>query len=316
MNIFCLVRDSKKAEKIFDNFLNDAALHFVTGDVMSVNHGDRLGGLSHGDRLSGSGPDSGTDDIDFIFHAASVTESKFIVEHPIETTKISVLGTMNMLDLALAKSCKKFIYFSSMEVYGDMGEVNAGEKITEDMLGYIDTKNVRSCYPLSKRLCENLCMAYSAERGLNTTVARLSQVFGAGILESENRVFAQFARSAMKNEDIVLHTEGCSEGNYCYTRDAVTALLFLAAKGDNSEIYNVVNEDNWATIKKMAKLVTEKIAGGKIALKIQPPKNAAALGYAPDVKLRLSAAKINSLGWKAEVNLEEMYRRMIADMRK
>ncbi len=74
-------------------------------------------------------------------------------------------------------------------------------------------------------MCENMCVAYAKQYDLPVSIARLSQTFGAGILQTENRVFAQFARSAIRGEKIVLHTLGKSEGNYCYTRDTVKALI-------------------------------------------------------------------------------------------
>ena len=76
-------------------------------------------------------------------------------------------------------------------------------------------------------MCENMCVAYGTQYEVPVKIARLAQTFGAGVLPGENRVFAQFARSAMKGSDIVLHTEGKSEGNYCYTADAVRALLTI-----------------------------------------------------------------------------------------
>lgn len=76
--------------------------------------------------------------------------------------------------------------------------------------------------------------------------------FGAGVLPTENRVFAQFVRSAIRNENIFLHTEGKSEGNYIYTSDAIRALLFLLLNGETMQAYNVANKDNHMIIRQMA----------------------------------------------------------------
>ena len=70
-----------------------------------------------------------------------------------------------------------------------------------------------------------MCIAYMSEYNIPVKIARLAQTFGAGILPGENRVFAQFAKSAIKGKDIVLHTKGMSEGNYCYTRDCITGFV-------------------------------------------------------------------------------------------
>lgn len=88
----------------------------------------------------------------------------------------------------------------------------------------MDLTNVRSSYLEGKRMSELLCNSYADQYGLRVVTARLTQVFGAGVLPSENRVFAQFARSVMQGEDIVLHTTGQSEGNYVYAMDAVKAI--------------------------------------------------------------------------------------------
>lgn len=133
-----------------------------------------------------------------------------------------------------------------MEMYGSFAEAN--NNVTETELGYINPLAVRSNYPESKRLCENMCVAFWSEYGVPVKIARLSQTFGAGILSGENRVFAQFARSAIEGKDIVLHTRGLSEGNYCYTRDTIMGLFLILIKGENAEAYNVTNPETHTTI--------------------------------------------------------------------
>ena len=185
---------------------------------------------------------------------------------------------------------------------------------TEKELGLIDLENPRSCYPEGKRMAECLCTAYASEYKVPVKVARLSQTFGAGITYNENRVFAQFAKAAIEGHDIVLHTKGLSFGNYCYTRDTITALLILLVKGNRGEAYTVANEDSNIRIKDMAKMVAEKIAGGKINVVFDIPESALTYGYAPDTELHLSSAKMQALGWKPTVSLEETYRRMMKSM--
>ena len=249
--------------------------------------------------------------VDYIFHCASVTASKVMIEKPVETLLTSVEGTKNILNLAWEKRCASVVYVSSMEVYGAFDE---SREVGEETLGYIDPLKVRSNYPESKRLCENLCVAYCSEFGVPVKIARLAQTFGAGILPGENRVFAQFARSAIKGEDIVLHTKGLSEGNYCYTRDCVTGLLTILLKGTDAAAYNVSNPAAHTTIVEMAVLVAEKIAGGKIKVVFDIPQDNA-FGYAADTKMKLNSDKLQALGWKPEVGLEEAYQRMINEMR-
>lgn len=163
-------------------------------------------------------------------------------------------------------------------------------------------------------MCENLCVAYVKQYDLPISIARLSQTFGAGILQTENRVFAQFARSAIRGENIVLHTLGKSEGNYCYTRDTIKALILLAVNGKRGEAYNIANEESHTTIAQMAQMVCEKIAGNKIKVIFDIPKENT-YGYAADTYMKLNTSKMKALGWQPEIGLEEAYKRMIKSMR-
>lgn len=245
-------------------------------------------------------------DIDYIIHTAAVTKSKQMVEDPVGTIKTAVNGTEEILKFAVNKAVKSMVYVSSMEVYGQ--PINSG-KTTEKDLGYVDLTSSRSCYPEGKRMCELLCTAFSDQFGLNVKIARLAQTFGAGVLPSENRVFAQFARSVIKHKDIVLHTEGNSEGNYVYSADAVKALLYLLLKGDSKNAYNVSNENNHTTIKDMAQLVINNFGVKNENVIIDIPKEN--MGYAPDVHIWLSNEKLRNLGWKPNIDLVDSYSRLL-----
>lgn len=290
INIIGLIRNEKKAEQIYKNY-NDKHLTFYIHDL-------------------GKGIINYNKDIDYIVHGAAITQSKMMIEKPVETILLSVDGTNELLDLAVRTNVKSMVYISSMEVYG---QPNTSEKITEDDLGNLSLANIRSGYPESKRLCENLCAAYASEYGLNVSSARLAQTFGAGILPSENRVFAQFARSVINGKDIILHTLGNSEGNYIYTSDMIKAIFTLLLYGESGQAYNVSNEENHVTIKQMAELVANNFGNKQSHVKIDIPKEN--MGYAPDVKMWLSNEKLRNLAggiWNPTVNLVEMYNRLIS----
>ena len=163
-------------------------------------------------------------------------------------------------------------------------------------------------------MAECLCACYFAEYAVPVKMARLAQTFGAGIMKTENRVFSQFARSLINGTDIVLHTQGDSYGNYCYTSDCITALLFMLLNGENGEAYNVVNESTNIMIRDMAKLVAD-MSDGKINLVFDIPEDALKYGYAPSVKMKLCGKKLADIGWKAKIDLPEMYERLIKSMR-
>ena len=114
-----------------------------------------------------------------------------------------------------------------MEVYGQPEK----SEVTEKDLGYIDLMNPRSSYPESKRFSESLCTAYYNQYGVAVKIARLARTFGGGVSKDDTRVFAQFGRSAMNYEDIILHTTGSSVGNYCDISDAIRGLFTILHEG-------------------------------------------------------------------------------------
>ena len=206
IKILALVRNQEKAEKLFGDLLKREDLKLVIGDITM--------------------PVAVEDKIDYIIHCASITTSKIMISRPVDVIRTSLNGTENLLELAKEKQVRSMVYVSSMEMYGVLN-LQDDQMVTEEMTGYLNPLALRSNYPESKRMCENMCVAYGTQYEVPVKIARLAQTFGAGVLPGENRVFAQFARSAMKGSDIVLHTEGKSEGNYCYTADAVRALLTI-----------------------------------------------------------------------------------------
>lgn len=282
--IVAQVRNPQKAEKVFGRY---ADITYCVGDVR--------------DTISYSG------DVDYVIHAASETKSKNMIDFPVETLWTALSGAKNLLDFACEKKIEKMVFLSSMEAFGS---VDGNQRTPEEKLGYIDLRKVRSCYPESKRMIENMCVCYSSEYGVPVTIARLAQTFGAGVSSEDTRVFAQFAHSAMTGEDIVLHTAGTSCGNYVYTADAATAIFTLLKKGISGECYTVANETSSMRIKDMAELVANCVADGKIRVVVDIPADKQ-FGYAPDVNLKLDASKLRSLSWKPQINLEESYKRLI-----
>lgn len=292
INIIALVRDTKKVNIIFNDVKDNKNLKFIFSDVTKKLFIE--------------------DNIDYIIHTASATASKFFVEHPVETIDIAINGTKNILELAKEKNISGMVYLSSMEAFG-ITDPNL-ESVSENDLGYIDIHNIRSCYSESKRMIECMCSCYAFQYNIPIKIARLSQVFGAGVSLNENRIFAQFAKSVINGEDIILHTHGKSYGNYCYTRDAIIAIFILLIYGNSGEAYTIANEKSNIKIRDMAYMVADKIANGNIKVKFDIPKDSMQYGYAPDVKMKLNASKMRSLGWEPKVGLEEAYRRMICSM--
>lgn len=246
-------------------------------------------------------PDMG---IDYIVHCANSTSSIFYIESPVENINTAYLGTNQLLEYAKDHAVKSMVYLSSLECYGT---IHDDRIITEDEMGYITPTDVRSSYSLGKRAVECLCHCYAKEYGVSVKMARLTQTFGAGVSLEDNRVFAQFAKSIIKGEDIVLHTKGESAKPYCYTIDVVLAILYMLFNGADGEAYNVANPETYITIHDMAQFLVDHF-NPKCKLVIDLKEN---MGYAPETKLNLSTKKIEALGWRPYYGLEDMYRSLI-----
>ena len=289
MTVIAHVRNEQKARAMF----GDLPIVYCVGDVTSPIHYE------------------GT--VDHILHTASVTASKTFVTQPVDTLMTAIDGTRNLLEFARENQAASMVYVSSMEAFGITDP--ALERVTEQDLGYIDILSVRSSYSEGKRICECLCAAYAAQYGVHVRIARLAQTFGAGVSRADGRVFAQFTKSCLEGRDIVLHTEGKSMGNYCYTADCIRGLLTIALKGEDGNAYTVVNPSTSMQIRQVAKLVSDTLTEGKTQVIFDIPESALTYGYAPDVTMRLSGDKLMALGWMPEVDLPEMFRRLAASFR-
>lgn len=287
LQVIALVRSLAKAQAMFGE---NKSLQYVVGTVEDLSKIDMA--------------------VDYIVHGASPTASAFFVEHPVETIKTAVNGTLNFLELVLEKQVQGFVYLSSMEVYG---APHTDAVIPETQGTTVDTMSVRSCYPEAKRLCESLCASYASEYKVPAMAIRLAQTFGPGVAKDDGRVFAEFARCAMHKQDIALQTAGTSKRCYLYTADAVTAILTVLLSGKAGEAYNVANRETYCSIVGMAQMVADKLAGGKIEVHV-PTDGKHEQKFPPPHNLNLSTDKVQKLGWSADKGLVDMYKRMIVGM--
>lgn len=244
--------------------------------------------------------------IDYIIHGAAITVSKEMVEHCVETLDTAYIGTKNVLELARMKNVKSIVYLSSMEAFG-IPDASL-TKVTEKDLGYIDVLNPRSSYSEGKRVCEALCACYKSEHKVPVKIIRLAQTVGAGIDYNDTRVVAMFARCVVENKDITLKTYGNSKRQIIYATDAISAILTVLLKGVSGECYTACNPDTFYSIKDTALMICERISEKKIKVKFDIQNNTV---FAPDVIMNLSSDKLQALGWKSKVGLEEAYVRLI-----
>lgn len=243
-------------------------------------------------------------EVDYIVHSAAPTSSKFFVEQPVETAEIIYGPSSALLKYAVKHPVKGFLYLSSLEVYGS---IVGKDSITEDMQGYLDLMDVRSSYPMAKRMVENLCCLYTKEYGIKAMIARLTQTTGAGIAKDDNRVIAQFARLGAQGKDIVLHTRGESARPYCYTTDAISAILYILLRGKAGQAYNVANEQTYISVRDMAEFVKKHI-NTSINVRVELNNN---MGYAPVCLLPLSVEKLKDLGWMPIYDLRDIFNKLV-----
>ena len=222
-----------------------------------------------------------------------------------------------MTEEIVNKICKEVFYTQPTEIirnnvglagYVYTVQINDEKYVSEDTYGNIDILDVRSSYSEGKRICENMCVSYYHQYNVPVKIARLAQTFGPGISKDDNRIYAQFANSVINGKDILLHTKGLSEGNYVYISDVIDAIVKILISGRNGEAYNVANEESHMQIRKMAEMVADNVAGGKIKVIYEIQSQNA---YAKDTKMKMNTDKIKSLGWNPKVGLYDTYIRMI-----
>ena len=284
IKIKAIIRNEEKAKKVFKDVFSQIEFYQIHENLTIY---EQIGTQT-----------------DYIVHLASPTASKYFVEYPVETLNVAFNGTATVLEYAKRVNAKAMVYASSLEVYGSN---HTDDLIKEDFQGYVNPINVRSSYNIGKRACECLCHSYAEEYGVNVMIARMTQTFGAGVDYNDNRVFAQFVRKVIEGNDIELHTDGATCRMYCYTTDAVSALLYLLLKGEKGEAYNIANKKSYISIREMAQLLKEEF-NQSINVAIVPKEN---MGYAPETKLKLDTKKIESLGWKPQYDLRNMFKNMI-----
>ena len=249
------------------------------------------------------------DNIDIIFHTACPTQSLYLKNYPVEVINDSIIGARELLEYCKSNPFCRLIYISSIEIYGQKADDLF--LTAENEYGYLDHLNTRSCYPESKKLIETMCTSYAKEYGVNAIIARLTQTIGAEVSPTDNRVFVQFAKCVSEGKNIVLHTAGSSSKSYVHAIDVVSALFYLVFKGIPGEAYNVANKDTYISVYNLANFVVENFNS---TIKVVVDKKDGC-GYAPDSKINLSTAKLESMGWKADIGLYTMFSELIKGLK-
>ncbi len=280
IKVIVLGRNIEKAKSRFENYFKSEFFKFYECDI--------------NDSINVS------EECDYVIHAASNTHPIAYATDPVGTITANILGTKNLLDFAVNQKNCKFVFLSSVEIYGEnKGDV---DKFIEDYCGYINCNTLRAGYPESKRTGEALCQAYIKKYGLKIVIPRLSRVYGPTMLESDSKAIAQFIHKAVNREDIVLKSDGEQLFSYAYVGDAVMGILYCMLYGENGGAYNIADYNSEIRLKDLAKILAD-LSQTKVIFDV--PDAVEKSGYSMATKAVMNNDKVTKLGWKAKTNMRD-----------
>ena len=281
ISIIALYKDENKYQKIYGD-IQDSHLFprfFSTDEVVSFN-----------------------DKVDYIVHCAGISGgSKMHLKDPVRVFDIGINGTRSLLDYAVSHECKGFVYVSTYEIYGG---INEDALIPENHPCQLDTMVLRNSYAEVKRLCESMCVAYSAKFGLHVYSGRLTSSFGTGVSYNDPRFFAEFARCVVNGQDVVLKSTGGTVRNYLDVDDAASGFLYMLASGENCNAYNLTNRDNAIPVRDIAKRMIE-LDGNHVNLVFDIADDIKSLGFRKEGVTEVDPPKLENLGWTPVYTFDE-----------
>jgi len=232
-------------------------------------------------------------EFDYIIHAASNADPRTYSLYPAETLLTNIYGATTVLNYAKSHLKARILFTSTFETYG---KIEDNDVYNESQYGLIDYNMVRSCYPESKRCAEILFRCYAQEYGVNFSIARLCSIYGPTMDPEDSKAHAQFIRNALKDEDIVLKSEGTQKRTYLSVFDTVSGIFKILFEGKENEAYNVASSNSIVTIAEVARIVAEA-CGRKVVFDL--PDEIEKRGFSVPQNSILDARKLESLGWKA-----------------
>ncbi|GAB0114947.1 UDP-glucuronic acid decarboxylase family protein [Acidisoma sp. C75] len=240
-------------------------------------------------------------EVDEIYNLACPASPVHYQFDPVQTTKTSVMGAINMLGLAKRVKAKVF-QASTSEIYGDP-EVHPQ---TEDYRGNVNTLGPRACYDEGKRAAETLFFDYWRQHKVRIKVVRIFNTYGPRMHPNDGRVVSNFIMQALQGEPITLYGDGSQTRAFCFVDDLVEGFLRLMATGD--EVTGPVNIGNphEITVKELAEHVV-RLTGSKSKIEYRPLPQDDPTQRCPDIT-RARAL----LDWEPRVPLEEGLTRTIA----
>lgn len=288
LKVFALVRNKQKAESKFSKLLARNDFCLIVNDISDFTEYETK--------------------FDIIIHAASQASPKYYGVDPVGTLKANTIGTMNLLELAKKNKTEKFLFISSGEVYGVLdGSVTY---IDENYTGNVDCTNVRSCYAESKRMGETMCVSYAHQYGLHTNMIRLAHTYGPGCSLDDGRVFADFVKNIISNENIHINSDGSAKRCFLYVTDMITGLFYVLLKGEDKTAYNISSMTE-TTIKDLANILCSLYPEKKLHAEFLQIKDDNTYIRSKSQRILFDNSKICKLGWKEKIPIDVGFKRMI-----
>jgi UDP-glucuronate decarboxylase len=233
-------------------------------------------------------------EVDAIHNLACPASPVHYQHDPVQTTKVSVIGSINMLGLA-KRLGGRILQASTSEVYGDPVE----HPQTESYWGNVNPIGLRSCYDEGKRCAETLFFDYRRQHGLDIKVARIFNTYGPRMHPADGRVVSNFIMQALRNEDITIYGDGAQTRSFCYVDDLVRGLIALmdSREGFTGPV-NIGNPVEF-TIRELAELVLE-LTGSRSKLVCHPLPSDDPAQRRPDIDLARQ-----ELDWTPSVALRD-----------
>jgi len=240
-------------------------------------------------------------EVDKIYNLACPASPVHYQYDPVQTTKTSVHGAINML--GLAKRVKaRILQASTSEVYGDP-EVHPQR---EDYLGRVNPIGIRSCYDEGKRCAETLFFDYQRQHNVNIKVIRIFNTYGPRMHPNDGRVVSNFIVQALRGEDITLYGDGEQTRSFCYVDDLIDAMVAMMESNDHiTGPFNVGNPQEVSMLELAELILTLTGSTSKLAFRPLPADDPQR--RQPDI----TAAR-EMLGWKPRVRLEDGLKETIA----
>ncbi len=194
------------------------------------------------------------DQVDFIFHMASIASPSYYRKHPLQTVDANVNGLRQLLDYYHDKRLKGLLFFSSSEIYGNP----PADKIPtdEEYWGNVSCLGPRACYDEAKRFGETLCYIFSISHGMPIVIVRPFNNYGPGLRLGDKRLPADLAKAVMERQDIVIYSDGSPTRTFCYISDAVTGYLKAVCHG-KFDYFNIGMDKPELSVKDFATLYVE-----------------------------------------------------------